>query len=48
MFLLTYFLPASVICNLRMQMATHLQIMPPMIGETLMLYLEARSTCGQT
>lgn len=34
-------------CNLRMRMAAHLQIMPPMIGETLLLYLEPRSTCGQ-
>lgn len=34
-------------CNLRMQTAAHLQIMPPMIGETLLLYLESRGTCGQ-
>lgn len=30
----TFLLPVVVICNLRMQMATHLQIMLPMIGET--------------
>lgn len=39
--------PVTVICNLRMQMSCHLQIMPPMIGETLLLYLDPTSTCGQ-
>lgn len=42
------FLLVTVIRNLKMQMPTHLQIMPPMIGETLVLYLDPRSTCGQT